>query len=276
MPRSRSRPMAGAATVMTVLSRNTAPEPSTVAATAHRPALDFSRIGVSSPCRIPARSPTSQTAERKRRAPIPSARRQDCSPSSDLPAIVREGAVRYGHPVGVFLLLDRVALALGGEDELGGQTLGHRLLGARTRERDDPAHGQRGPAVRPHLDRHLERGATDAAALHLEGRLGVVDGLLEDRHAGLPRTLLDHVHGGIEDAFGDALLPLEHEVVHEFGNRLAVVARIGRHRPLDRLVTPAHFLPPLAPASFGRLAPYLERLCRRSFTPAESSVPRTM
>src|SRR5688572_4156928 len=33
-----------------------------------------------------------------------------------LPAVVREGSVRLGHPVGVVLLLDRVPLALAGRD----------------------------------------------------------------------------------------------------------------------------------------------------------------
>jgi len=45
-----------------------------------------------------------------------------------LPAIVRERFVGFGHPVGVFLLLDRVALALAGGDHFGGELLRHRLL----------------------------------------------------------------------------------------------------------------------------------------------------
>src|SRR4029453_9126702 len=65
------------------------------------------------------------------------------------------------------------------------------------------------------------------------------------------------------------------QIVDELGDRLAVVPRVGRYRTLDRLGAPTHLAPPL-PAALGRLAPYLERPCRRSFTPAASSVPRTM
>src|SRR5690606_1884112 len=153
----------------------------------------------------------------------------------------------------------------------------HALLVARTRERDEPAHGQRRAPLWAHFDRDLQRRAADPAALHLERRLGVVERLLEDGDAGLAGALLDQVHGLVEDALRKALLALVHHVVDELGHRLAVVARIGRDRPLHRLVAPAHLRPPLAGApAFGFLAPYLDRLCLRSLTPAESRVPRTM
>src|SRR5882672_8899138 len=58
-----------------------------------------------------------------------------------LPAVVRECPVGLGHAVGVVLLLDRVALTLGGENQLRRQPLRHALLGAGPRELDDPAHG---------------------------------------------------------------------------------------------------------------------------------------
>src|SRR5689334_3661660 len=195
-----------------------------------------------------------------------------------LPPIVREGPIGLGHAVGVFLLLDRVPFALAGQDQLGRQPLRHGLFGPGPRERDEPAHGQGRAAVWPHLNRHLQRGTAHPAALYLERGLGVVDGLLEDRHPWLAGALLDQVHRRVEDALGHALLALEHEVVHELGDRLAVVARVRRHRPLHGLVAAAHYLAPLAapPAVFGRLAPYLDRLWRRSLTPAESSVPRTI
>src|SRR5512135_1440167 len=193
-----------------------------------------------------------------------------------LPAVVRERPVGLGHPVGVFLLLDRVPLALRSQDQLRGEPLGPGLLGAGAGELDQPAHGQCGPPVRADLHRNLERGPADPPALHLERRLGVVDRLLEHGHARLPRPLLDQVHGLVEDALGLALLALVHEVVDELRDRLTVVSRIGRDRPLDGLGPPAHLAPPLAPAALGRLAPYLDRPWRRSFTPAASRVPRTM
>ena len=47
-----------------------------------------------------------------------------------LPAIVSESLVRLGHPVSVFLFLDRVAFALGRGNHFSSELLGHRLLSA--------------------------------------------------------------------------------------------------------------------------------------------------
>src|SRR6266699_1906119 len=46
------------------------------------------------------------------------------------------------HPVRVFLLLDRLAFALRGEDHFGGQPLGHRLLASRPAVLDEPPHAE--------------------------------------------------------------------------------------------------------------------------------------
>ncbi len=65
-------------------------------------------------------------------------------------------------------------------DDLGGETLGHGLLLAGTREVDDPANRELRGAAGVDLDRHLIGGATNAARLELERGLDVVHGLLED------------------------------------------------------------------------------------------------
>src|SRR6266581_1192634 len=191
--------------------------------------------------------------------------------SRRLPPVMRESAVRFRHPVCVFLLLYRLAFALRRQDQLGGEALGHRLLFARAAVLYDPAHSQCRAPLRPHFYRHLIRRAADAPGFHFQRRFDVRQRLLEHVHAGLPRALLDHVHRLIEDPLRQRLLAAHHQVVQELRNRLAIVARISWHRALDRGFATAHF-----PASLGRLAPYLERDCLRSFTPAASSVPRMM
>src|SRR2546422_7922505 len=55
--------------------------------------------------------------------------------------------------------------------------------------------------------------------------------LLEHVHARLPGALLDQVHRLVEHPLGQRLLAPFHQVIEELGHRLAVVARIGRHRP---------------------------------------------
>src|SRR5881409_1339227 len=64
--------------------------------------------------------------------------------SKRLPPVMREGAIRLRHPVRVFLLLYGLALALRGEDQLGGEPLRHVLFAAGAAERDQPAHAQGG------------------------------------------------------------------------------------------------------------------------------------
>src|SRR2546421_11423815 len=88
-----------------------------------------------------------------------------------------------------------------------------------------------------------------------------------------PYTTLfrSQVHRRIKRPLGERLLAPLHQVIEKLGDGLAVIARIGRHRPADRFLAAAHVA-----AGLGRLAPYLERDCLRSFTPAASSVPRMM
>jgi len=59
-------------------------------------------------------------------------------------------------------------------------------LAALPRERDDPAHGERAGATGGNLDRHLVVGAADAARLHFDHRLDVVQGDDEDLERVLP------------------------------------------------------------------------------------------
>ena len=125
-----------------------------------------------------------------------------------LPAIVRERLVRFRHPVRIFFLLDGVTLSLARRDHFAGQLFGHRLLVTTTGVADQPAHGQRGPAIRTDFDRHLVRGTTNATALDLDDRLEVVERLLEHRHTRLAGLGLDRYPSRLEDPLGVALLPL--------------------------------------------------------------------
>src|SRR5207237_6782484 len=108
-----------------------------------------------------------------------------------LPAVMRERFVGLRHLVRVFPLLHGGAAVVGGVQQLGRELLGHAALRAPARGADHPAHGQRRAAVGPHLHRHLVRRAADAARLHLDGRLHVVDGRLEHLQRFLLAAVLD-------------------------------------------------------------------------------------
>ena len=89
---------------------------------------------------------------------------------------MRERLVGLRHLVRVFSLLHRRAAVVGRVEQLGRQLVGHRSLGRAAGGADHPAHGQRRPPLRAHLDRHLVGRAADPARLDLDGRLDVVDG----------------------------------------------------------------------------------------------------
>src|ERR1019366_1682902 len=92
---------------------------------------------------------------------------------------VREGFVRLGHLVGVFLPLDRGAHAVGGVHQLAGELLGHALAAPAPRVADDPAARQRLAAVVADFNGHPVRGAADPLRVDLEDRGHVADGLIE-------------------------------------------------------------------------------------------------
>src|SRR5579859_3976026 len=98
----------------------------------------------------------------------------------ELPAIVSESLVGLSHAVHVFLLLHRRTTAVGGIEQLIGQLVDHALFATGAPVSDEPANGQRGAALGSHFDRHLVVGAADAAGLHFQKRLAVLDGLLEE------------------------------------------------------------------------------------------------
>src|SRR5512138_587019 len=103
--------------------------------------------------------------------------------------------VGFGHLVCIFALLDGVAATVRGVEDLAGELVLHGLLATRRGVADQPADGQSGPAIRTHLDVNLVVRSTDAAALDLEGRLDVVDGLLEELDRIILGPILDLLEG---------------------------------------------------------------------------------
>src|SRR5918994_1046589 len=144
--------------------------------------------------------------------------------SGGLPAVVRVGLVGLGHLVHVFLALHRAANAVVGVEELAGQPLGHRALTALAGVPDDPADRERVGAPGAHLDRHLVRGTTDAAALNLELRLHVVDRALQRRQGVAVGLLANDVERVVDDGLGGRLLATLQDLVGDLRDE---------HRPVD-------------------------------------------
>lgn len=119
-----------------------------------------------------------------------------------------EGAVRLGHLVGVFALLDRSAAVVRGVQQFGGQLLGHGVLAALAGGVDQPADGQGATTVGTNLDRHLIGGAADATRADFDRRGDVVEGGVEGLDCSLVLLLLGQdVEGAVDDVLGDGFLP---------------------------------------------------------------------
>ena len=134
--------------------------------------------------------------------------------------------------MGVFALLDRVAAIVGRVHQLAREARRHRRLGPAARGRDQPADRERLGAFRTDLDRDLVGRTADAARTHLDLRLHVVQRIVEQRDRIGLRTALDHFEGTVDDTFGNGLLTVEHEVVHELRQDLIPELGIGQDFPL--------------------------------------------
>src|SRR5690606_3591885 len=172
------------------------------------------------------------------------------------PAVVSVGTVRLRHPLDVLLLLDGAATAGRGVDELARDALDGRPLRTGVTGGHEPPQGQRLRAARQHLDGHLVGGPADAAAAHLDARADVVERLAHDLQGLLAGPLLDQAAGAVEDAAGQVLLAVAHQLVDERGDGRVGVDQVRLElADLGASATSHGYLAP----PFGFLVPYFER-----------------
>src|SRR5262249_47615908 len=148
------------------------------------------------------------------------------------------------HLVRVFAPLHRGTEAVGCIDELCSELLAHALAVALARGLDQPADTEREAAIAADLDRHLVRGATDAARLDLDDRGRVAQRGLHDLDAGAAGRGLGPSEGLAQDALGQPALAVAHELGVEargraVDRRLGVLLLAGRPGSTRHLALPA-------------------------------------
>src|ERR1041385_494496 len=166
---------------------------------------------------------------------------------------MRKRLVRIRHAVRVFLLLHRVAAVVCRVENLGCQTIGHRLLAAAACVRDDPANCQGTAPFLVNFDRNLISRTANSSRFHFNRGLDVVDGALENLQwlfAGLVANLLHRV---VEDGLSAALLALPHHAADEFRHERAVVYRIWKHVASFGYSSSWHIVLSLLSSTFGPL-----------------------
>src|SRR5690606_6338335 len=129
-----------------------------------------------------------------------------------LPAVVSEGPVGLGHLVDVLATLHGGTEAVRGVEDLVHEALGHRLLTTHARVVGQPAQREGRRAHGADLDRHLVRGATDAARAHLERRTHVVERTLEDDDGVLLRLLAHALERAVDDGLRERLLAVDEDL----------------------------------------------------------------
>src|SRR6516164_342515 len=189
-----------------------------------------------------------------------------------LPSIMREGFVRIGHPVCVLPPFDRDTAIIGGIEKFARKSFFHRVLRPTARTRNQPADRQRLAALGPNFHRHLVSGATDPAGAHFNRGTHIAERIMEHAQRILAAAFGDAVQGPVDNPFGNRLLALVHQAVHELGQDGIAELGVRQDLAFDGGATARH-----ARLSYcGRLAPYFERRWRRSLTPWVSRVPRMM
>src|SRR5215213_1005654 len=194
---------------------------------------------------------------------------------------MRECLIGVSHAVRVFLLLHRIAAVVRRVENLGRQTIHHRLFTAAAGVGDYPPNCQGTAPFLVYFDRHLIGGAADASRLHFNRGLDVIDRPFENFQRLFARLVADLPHGIVEDTLGHTLLAFPHHAADELRHQRAAVDRIRKYFASFGYSSSWHIVLSLLSACFyfpalalGRLAPYFERPCLRSATPTESSVPR--
>src|SRR5581483_11717526 len=97
-----------------------------------------------------------------------------------LPAVMGKSLIGFSHAVRVIPLLDGSPAVVRGVQKLCGNPFDHRLLSPLAGIADQPAKAQGSLAIAVDLDRHLVVRTTHSSGLHFQGRLHIVNGLLED------------------------------------------------------------------------------------------------
>jgi hypothetical protein len=144
---------------------------------------------------------------------------------------MRKGLVGFGHAVHLVLLLDGVALVLGGEEQFCGELLGHWLTLFATGCADKPAEGEREASALRHFARHLIVGASDTARAYLHKRRDVS----KRRFEGLKRVGAALLYLGesiVDDGTGRILLAAPHNRIDKAGQGLRTVFKVGTPRTL--------------------------------------------
>src|SRR6185437_10453024 len=93
--------------------------------------------------------------------------------------------------------------------------------------------------------------SADAAGADLDPRLHIVERIVEDSDRLALEARFHALERAIDDPFGDRLLAVEHDGIHEFGEHHIPELRIGENLALLGTATTSHWTVPFSSAFSG-------------------------
>src|SRR3989339_1192033 len=187
--------------------------------------------------------------------------------------------VSIGHAVRILAFFHSSATVVVGIGKFTGQFVSHGFSRSFLGEVDQPANSQSVSSLRTNLNRHLIGGTTNPTRFHLKPGTNLLHSFFKHHNRiGLSNAGLDHIHGAVENATGDALLATLHQGVDKLRNQHTIKTGVRLNPTPCYKSFSRHLKNSLShskqTAYLGRLAPYLERPCLRLATPSVSKVPR--
>ena len=158
-----------------------------------------------------------------------------------LPAIVRKCLVCFRHPMCVFSLLDRCSAIFRCIDKLIGEPLSHGFLITPPRCINEPSHGKGCPARGAHFHWNLVCRTTDTTRFHFDHRTNIVECSVENLYWIFLCTIGYGIERSVNHSFGNGLLSIEHEDIHELCQRSISEFRIRKDGTLRDFTTARHY-----------------------------------
>ncbi|SPU71177.1 Uncharacterised protein [Brucella neotomae] len=159
-----------------------------------------------------------------------------------LPAVMREGAVGFSHAMRVFTLLHSRTAIVSRIKQLTRQAINHGGLVTAASSIDEPADGKCLAAFWTHINRNLIGCTTNAARTDFDVRSYVVERLMEQRDRLGLGLGFDCIERTVNDAFGNRLLAMKHDCIHELRDNEIAELRIRIDLTLLCLMASGHFV----------------------------------
>src|SRR5262245_61100430 len=148
---------------------------------------------------------------------------------SCLPPVMCKGAIRLGHPMGIFLFLNCRAPIIGRIDKFCSQFLFHRFLTSLTRRLDKPTHAQRKTSLGSYFYGHLISRTAHAARTNLHRGAGIFNRSFTNPQGVFFSLCRDDVQRAIENRLRHTFLTPTHDRVNKLSHQFVAIFRVRQN-----------------------------------------------